>query len=86
MSEEEKPGGGINARLTKFINALLDEVDGKPTSKKKAGRPKSDEETEGMMKVEYTLKDKLDVFDRALKLEALRLKVVDNDEGSGFSD
>lgn len=84
---QNEPMSGINPNLTEFINEMLEEVRGFPNAKPKKGRPsKADMERAGIEKVEYTLKDKLDVFDRALKLEALRLKIKDEGEGSGFGD
>jgi hypothetical protein len=74
--------GGINAKLVQAINGLLSEVMG---DDKKKGRPKKlgigEEPPES-----YTLDQKLKVLDRALKLEALRLKVTEDGEGSGFDD
>lgn len=82
--EKDVVQSAINRNITDFVNELLDEVRGKPTAKR--GRKPKNDEAIGMHPVEYTLKDKLDVLDRAIKLEALRLKVRDGDEGGGFAE
>lgn len=60
----------VNPKLVKFISDLLKEV---MSSKKDA---KGNDV--------YSLTDKMKVADRALKLEAIRLKADDSGYGSGF--
>ena len=87
IDKKEELGSGINPKLTTVINQLLEDVFGSPTAKaKKRGRPKNEPDgIEPEKEIGYTLEDKLKVLDRALKLEALRLKVSDTDDGAGFS-
>ena len=66
-----KPKGaaaGVNPKITRAINKLVDEV---------MRDPKEGE-------VGPTLTDKMKVLDRALKHEAIRLKVQDSGEGDFF--
>lgn len=61
--------GKVNSKLEKMITDLLKEVNS----------GKNDDGT-----AKYSLTDKMKVVDRALKLEALKLKVDDSGYGSGF--
>lgn len=72
---KKKKAGKINPVLTRAITALVQEVM-KPEDPPKAGEePKAPR---------YTLTDKMKVLDRALKHEAIRLKVQVEEEGSFF--
>lgn len=81
-AKEKEFEGGINAKLVQAINGLLAEVMG---DDKKKGRPKKLEIGETAPEP-YTLDQKLKVLDRALKLEALRLKVSEDGDGVGFDE
>lgn len=63
--------GKVNKHLDKMITDLLKEVN---SGKNEDGKPK------------YTLTDKCKVLDRAIKIEALRLKIDDSGYGSGFDE
>ena len=69
MSKPQKKG--INPKLVKALNDLLDEV---------TKRPKPGEEPA------YTLTDKMKVLDRVIDLEKLRLGQEDNSEGEFFKN
>ncbi len=64
----------VSKRLTKTIDDLLKEV----------GEKAPDDS--GKMVFKHSLTDRCKVLDRALKLEAIKLKQVDGDYGSGFND
>jgi len=69
LSKPQKKG--INPKLVKALNDLLDEV---------TKRPKPGEEAK------YSLTDKVKVLDRVIDLEKLRLGQEDNSEGEFFKN
>ena len=75
MTKKKVPSKGINRTLTSAINKLVAEVM-KDEPKAKDG--------EVAKPPKYTLTDKMKVLDRALKHEAIRLKVEDEGEGGFF--
>jgi hypothetical protein len=62
--------GGVNPKLKSAIDKLLAKVMAEP----------KDGETP------FTLTDQMKVIDRALKLDAIRLKVADSGEGEFFKN
>lgn len=85
MAEEQR-SGGINQNILDFANELLEEVRGKSTKRGRKSNAEKEAEARGEVPIQYTLKDKLDVLDRVIKLEALRLKLDPEGEGSGFGE
>lgn len=63
--------GGVNPKLKRAIDKLLDKVMAEP----KDGTPENEK---------FSLTDQMKVIDRALKLDAIRLKVQDSGEGEFF--
>jgi hypothetical protein len=66
----------VSSKLGKYINKLLDEV--------MADEPKP-KEGEAAKDPKYSITDKMKVIDRALKYEAIKLKVPGSGEGGFFS-
>ena len=75
MTKKKMPSKGINRTLTNAINKLVVEVMKDEPEAKEGETPKPPK---------YSLTDKMKVLDRALKHEAIRLKVEDEGEGGFF--
>ncbi len=72
MGRARKQIRGVDPDIVYAVRQLVREVIGTPHQKKKPVK-------------EYSLDEKLSVLDRALKLEAIVLKVKDDDEGAFFN-
>jgi hypothetical protein len=77
VTKKKTPLKGINPALTRAINKLIDEV-------MREEKPAELKEGERAPEPKYSLTDKMKVLDRALKHEAIRLKVEDDGEGGFF--
>jgi hypothetical protein len=71
MTKKQKAKKGIDPKLLKYLKQLMDEVMSETTA-------------EG--KVAFSLTDKMKVIDRMIGLEKIRLNIMDDGEGSFFSN